>query len=66
MCVCLCIYIMESYSDIKKNEILLFAATGDSLLSEVSLIDIHDITYMWNLKCGTNEFTYKSEIDSQT
>ena len=26
----------------------------------------HDITYMWNLKYGTNEAIYKSEIDSWT
>ena len=26
----------------------------------------YDITYMWNLKCGTNEFIYKIETDSQT
>ena len=24
----------------------------------------HDITYMWNLKYDTNEFIYKTEIDS--
>ena len=26
----------------------------------------YDITYMWNLKYGTNEPIYKTEIDSQT
>ena len=26
----------------------------------------HDITYMWNLKYGTNELIYKTETDSQT
>ena len=26
----------------------------------------YDITYMWNLKYDTNEFTYKTETDSQT
>ena len=25
----------------------------------------YDITYMWNLKCGTDELTYKTEADSQ-
>ena len=25
----------------------------------------YDITYMWNLKKGTNDFTYKTEVDSQ-
>ena len=28
--------------------------------------DKYDITYMWNLKSGTNELTYKTETDSQT
>ena len=27
---------------------------------------IHDITYMWDLKCDTNEFIYETETDSQT
>ena len=27
---------------------------------------LHDITYMWNLKCGTNEPMYRTETDSQT
>ena len=26
----------------------------------------YDITYLWNLKDGINEFIYKTEIDSQT
>ena len=26
----------------------------------------YDITYMWNLKCDTNELIYKTETDSQT
>ena len=26
----------------------------------------HDITYMWNLKYGTNDPIYKTETDSQT
>ena len=26
----------------------------------------YDITYMWNLKHGTNEPIYKTETDSQT
>ena len=25
----------------------------------------YDITYVWNLKCGTNEPIYKTETDSQ-
>ena len=26
----------------------------------------YDVTYMWNLKYGTNEHIYKTETDSQT
>ena len=26
----------------------------------------YDITYMWNLKCDTNEHIYETETDSQT
>ena len=26
----------------------------------------YDITYVWNLKCGTNEPIYTTETDSQT
>ena len=37
------------------------------ILSEVRETQIlHDITYMWHLKNNTNEFIYKTEIDSQT
>ena len=36
-------------------------------LSEVSKREItHDITYMWNLKYGTNKPIDKKETDSQT
>ena len=55
----------------KKNEIMPFAAKWVQLeiliLSEVSQKEKYipyDITYMWNLKYGTNEPTYKTEIDS--
>ena len=60
---------MEYYSAIKKNEIMTFAATWMELeiiiLSEVTYIEkiLYDITYMWNLKNGTNEFIYKTEVD---
>ena len=46
-----------------------FAATWMVLeiiiLSEVTYIEkiLYDITYMWNLKNGTNEFIYKTEVD---
>ena len=26
----------------------------------------YDIIYMWNLKCNTNDFIYKTEPDSDT
>ena len=35
------------------------------ILSEVRQIT-YDITYMWNLKYGTNEHIYNTETDSQT
>jgi len=66
------IYIYEYYSAIKKNEIMPFAATWMELecvtLSEVREGEIsYDTPYMWNLKINdTNEFTYKTEADSQT
>ena len=60
---------MEYYSVIENNEILPFAATWMDLeiiiLSEVNQRQIlYEITYMWNLKNSTNEFSYK--IFSQT
>ena len=53
---------MEYYSDIKKNEILPFAATWMDLegimLSEISQTEkdkiLYDITYTWNLKNKTH------------
>ena len=68
------IYIMKYYSAIKKNEIMPFAATWRDLefiiLSEVKLERerqiLYDITYMWNLKYGTNGPIHETETDSQT
>ena len=62
---------MEYYSAIKKNKILPFAATWTDLeiiiLSEVSQAEKGKyIIYIWNLKNNTNEYTYKTEEDSQT
>ena len=66
------IYTMEYYSAIKKNEIMPFAATWMDLetviLSEVSHTEkdkYHMISLIWNLKNGTNELIYKTEIESQ-
>ena len=64
------IYTMECYSAIKKDEIMPFAATWMQLeiitLNEVSQTktNMYDITYMWNLKYGTNEPICKTETDS--
>ena len=65
------IYTVEYYLAIKKNKIMLLAATGMQLemiiLSEVKSErerQIPYITCMWNLKYGTNEPIYKTEIDS--
>ena len=59
--------------NIKKNEILSFAATWMDLesimVSEMSDRErqiLYDITYMWNLKNNTNESIYETETDSQT
>ena len=62
---------MEYYADIKKNEIMPFAATWMQLeiiikvKSERERQIPYDITYMWNLKYGTDEPIYKTETDSQ-
>ena len=61
------IYTMEYYSSIKKDKIMPFASTWMELqiltVSEVSqkrkMQIPHDITYMWNLKYGTNELSTK-------
>ena len=63
---------MEYYSAIKKNEIMLFAATWMNLemitLTEVSQTktNTYDITYMQNLNYYTNELIFETETDSQT
>ena len=52
----------------KKDKIVAFAATWIQLeiliLSEIRQISF-DITYMWNLKYGTNEPIHRNETDSQ-
>ena len=60
---------MEYYSAIKKNEVMPFAATWIDL--EIIMLiksdrerQISYITYMQNLKHGTNEPIFKTETDS--
>ena len=63
---------MEYYSAIKKNETMPFAATWMDLettilsKSERERQIPYDITCIWNAKYGTNQPTYKTEIDSQS
>ena len=64
-------YIMEYYSAMKKNGIMLFAATCMDvdiiILSEISQTKTNTIQcYMWKLKYDTNELIYETETDSQT
>ena len=61
---------MKYYSAVKKNGIMPFAETWMDLqiviLSEDTERQIYNITYMWNLNLkGTNEFIYKTEVESQ-
>ena len=66
------IYTMEYYSALKENEIMPFAATWMQLeiiilsKSERERQIPYDITFMWNLKYGTNEPIYETETESQT
>ena len=66
------IYSMEYCSAIKNNEIMKSAATRMQLenitRSEASQREnnkYHIISHTWNLKYGTNEPIYKTEMDSQ-
>ena len=61
---------MEYYSAIKKNEIILFAATWIDLeiivlrkVSQKGRQIPYDITYMWNVKYNTNEPLYEAEAE---
>ena len=69
--VVLCIYAMNYYSAIEKNEIRSFAATWMGLeiviLSEdrQKKINVLHCFYMESKKNGTNELNYKTEIESQ-
>ena len=63
---------MDYYLVTKKNEIMLFAATwmdlGIIILGQTEKENIekisYDITNIWNLKKGTNELIYKTEVES--
>ena len=62
-------YIYDYYAAIKKNDIMLFAATWMDLemltLSEVRERQIsYGIAYMWNKKNDTKELIYKIGIGS--
>ena len=63
---------MEYYSAIKESKRMSFAATWMQLeiiiLSEVNQKekDKYHITYIENLKYGTNEPIYETETESQT
>ena len=63
-----CIYTVEYYSAIKKNERMPFAATWMQLeiliLSEVVQNEKDKYHYLWNLIYGTNEPIYRTEADS--
>ena len=68
----MCIYTIEYYLIIKKNEVMQFAATWMELeviiLSEVFQEEKEvscDIIYRWNIKYDTDELIYKIEVDSQ-
>ena len=66
------IYITEHYSATKKNEIMPFAAIWRQLeiliLSEVCQEEkdkYHYISYMRNLKCGTNGPIYRTKTHTE-
>ena len=76
-CVCVCvyiyiyIYIYISVTGREQNNAICINMDGtrDShtkMKSERERQIPYDITYMCNLKCGTNEPIYRAETDSQT
>ena len=57
---------VEYYSAMKKNEIMLFAATLMGLEAVILVKlekNIYDIAYMWNKKNSASELIYKTEIE---
>ena len=65
-----CIHGMEYYSAMKKNDVMLFAATWMELeiiiLSEVRRgSHLYDVTYMWSLKYDATELIYKTDSQIQ-
>ena len=68
-----CIYPIQCYLGINKDEMMPFPVTGKkpeiTILSEVSETGKRGIIgdyFWWNLKMGTNEYHYKRETASQT
>ena len=58
---------INNTSAIRSDEIMPFAATWMKLESLRKRQKIpYDITYMWNLKHGTNETIYRTETESET
>ena len=57
------IYTMEYFGAIKKSEILLVAATWMDLQNIIQVKSEKEniITYMWNLKDNTNQFTKQKQ-----
>ena len=60
---------MKYYSALKRTKYNAICSNMDGETVRLSKIkqkdNFDDITYMWNLKNGTNEFIYKKEIESQ-
>ena len=66
--VCVCVYITEYCSDVKKNEIMPFIATWMDLEIMLSKVSQTENIYMLNQKKkkDTNKLISKRERDSQT
>ena len=65
-----CIYTMEYYSAIKKEQNNAICNNTDAISNHHTKWSqaerqIYDITFMWNLKYGKKEPIYKTETDSK-